>query len=115
MPSENARAVAQEVIATVRKGQKVNKGAIIKRHGYSDTVSKRPSKVTDTDSYKQEINPVVKAMEKERDAILKALPKMRSKAKYRDLIDGADKMTKNIQLLSGGKTSNDKVSFNWED
>ncbi len=34
MSSDNAAAVAKEVIQRVRKGQRVNKGEIIKNHGY---------------------------------------------------------------------------------
>lgn len=115
MPSENAKAVARDIIATVRKGEKVNKGKILRKHGYSKSMSEHPNKVTETDSFKAEINPIVKAMEKERQAILAALPTKRKGASYRDLVDAADKLTKNIQLLTGGKTSNEKVSFGWEE
>lgn len=104
MPSVNAKAVAREIIQTVRKGQKVNKGKIIRKHGYSKSVSLRPSKVTDTESFREEIEPIVKQMERERQAILKALPQKRNNASYRDLVDAADKLTKNIQLLSGKAT-----------
>jgi hypothetical protein len=51
MASENAKAVAQEVIETVGKGRKVVLGKIVKKHGYSDSVSKYPKKVTDTIVY----------------------------------------------------------------
>lgn len=48
---------------------------------------------------------IVDKMLNERNEIMKRLPKMRNKAKYRDLIDGLDKVTKNIQLLTGEETS----------
>jgi ribosomal protein S8 len=108
MVSENAKAVAREVIETVRKGLKVNLGDIIENHGYASSVSKKPKKVTQTDSYKTEMAPLVDQLKEERQAIIEALKKTRSKAKYRDLIDGLDKVTKNIQLLSGEDT--DKVT-----
>jgi hypothetical protein len=113
MASENAKAVAREVIETVRKGKKVNKGAIIRKHGYAKSVSVMPQKVTETKSYKEEIAPIVLAMEQERDAAIKAMKKKRSKAKYRDMVDAVDKLTKNIQLLTGGKTSNDELVMRW--
>ena len=113
--SESARAVAQEVVALIRKGKRVNKGEIIRRHGYSESAALKPSKVTSTKSYREEIAPIVEAMERERDAIMKVISKKRAKAKYRDLIDGVDKLTKNIQLLNGGKTSNEKVTVGWEE
>lgn len=103
--SENARAVAHEVIQTIKAGKKVRKGRIIKGHGYSDSVAERPSKVTDTKSYKEVIDPVIQAMIEERDAAIRAMKSKRSKAKYRDLTDAIDKLTKNIELLSGRDTS----------
>lgn len=103
--SENARAVAREVIATVQAGRKVRKGLIIKKHGYSDSIATIPTKVTNTKSYQEEINPIVNAMIAEREAIMKRLQVTRNKAKYRDLVDGMDKMTKNIELLSGRDTA----------
>ncbi len=103
--SENARAVAREVIATVQAGKKVSKGLIIKKHGYADSVVEKPEKVTKTKSYQEEINPIIEMMKQERDAIMERLKKTRNKAKYRDLVDGMDKMTKNIELLSGRDTA----------
>lgn len=114
MASENAKAVAKEVLDTVRRGEKVNYQKIQRKFGYSKR-SAISMKVKETKTFQDIMNPVVEAMEKERNAILKALPKKRASAKYRDLIDAADKMTKNIQLLSGGRTSNDKVSFGWDE
>ncbi len=104
MGSVNARNVALEVLETVRKGKKVKLGKIIKNNGYAETTSTVPSQVTNTKSYKTVVKPIVDLLEIERRAIIKRLPKVRSKAKYRDLIDGLDKTTKNIQLLNGGVT-----------
>jgi len=111
MASENAKQVAKDVINKVRKGQKIVFGKIIKRRGYSNSVSKRPSKVTKTKSYLSEIKPLVDRLENERDQIIKRLKKTRNKAKYRDLIDGLDKIIKNIQLLSGGATSREIIEL----
>lgn len=114
MGSVNAKNVALDVLESVRKGKKVNLGKIIKENGYADTTSTVPSQVTNTKTYQKTIQPIVELLEKERQEIMKRLPKVRSKAKYRDLIDGMDKATKNIQLLNGGKTSNDSVKISWE-
>ncbi len=86
----------------------------LRKAGYSSNTARTPKKMTNTKSYQDEINPVVKAMEAEREAIIKRLPKVRNAAKYRDLTDGLDKMTKNIQLLNGGKTSNEGLQISWE-
>lgn len=114
MPSENARAVAKDVIASIRKGQKVNKGKILRKHGYSKAMSLSPTKVTTTKSYLEEIKPIVEQMEFERSEILKLLPERRGEASYRDLIDATDKLTKNIQLLSGRETESHKISVDDE-
>lgn len=108
--SLNAQAVAKEIIATVGKGGKVNKGKIIKKHGYTDSMSRHPEKILETLSAKEIIDPFVGKMVRERDAAINAMTKKRGKANYRDLVDAADKLTKNIQLLSGRETEN--KSFN---
>lgn len=104
MASENAKAVAKEVSENLRKNKKVNLGKIIKGKGYADSTSKKPKIVTKTQSYQKEIKPIVDRLIIERDRAIKALGGKISKAKYRDLIDSIDKLTKNIQLLSGGST-----------
>lgn len=114
MASIAAKEVAREVLETVGRGEMPILGKIIKKKGYAKHTADSPKQVTNTESYQSIIRPVVEAMEKERLAILARLPKVRSKAKYRDLIDGADKMTKNIQLLNGGKTSNEGMQISWE-
>ena len=115
MSSISAKEVAKEVLENIRKGIKPNLGKIIKSKGYSETTSTVPTLVTETKSYKEVINPVVEAMEAERNRIIVALSnKKLSKEKYRDLIDGLDKLTKNVQLLSGGRTSNESIKITFD-
>lgn len=115
MSSLSAKEVAREVLENIRNGKKPNLGKIIKSKGYSETTSTVPSLVTDTKSYREVINPVVEAMERERDRIIVALSKKNlPKEKYRDLIDGLDKLTKNAQLLSGGRTSNESIKITFD-
>lgn len=116
MASENAKAVAQEVIETVRKGQKVVLGKIIRKR-YSKSVSERPSKVTETKSYQGVIKPLVDQLIDERQAVIEEMRQKRGGAKYRDLTDALDKITKNIQLLNGGETDRTTVvvaGFNYD-
>ena len=66
-----------------------------------------------------------KALEKQAEDIVRELMIGRSKlmnqmtakklnaAKLRDIIDGVDKFTKNIQLLTGKETSKDGMTFTW--
>lgn len=48
----------------------------------------------------------VEAMKEMRDKIVEKMKEKMDKADYRALNDSLDKMTKNIQLLSGGATEN---------
>lgn len=113
MASEAAKAVAREVLETVGKGQKPNISKIGPKHGYSKK-SASQGRIVQTKSYKEAIRPVIEQLEIERDRAIKMMKGKISKAKYRDLVDSADKLTKNIQLLNGGKTSSDEVKISWE-
>ncbi len=107
MASLNATAVAHEVLEIVRKGQKVKYGSLLKKHGYSQSVSESPTKVTETKSFLDVVNPALKKIENIRMKSLQALEKkdMR-KEKYRDLVTGVDVLTRNAQLLGGKATDN---------
>lgn len=106
MTSINAENVAKEVIANVRNGTKTTFRKIIPKHGYAPSIADHPKKVTTTESYQRVVRPLVIQLEEERQAIMERLPKVRDKAKYRDLMDGLDKVTKTHQLLTGGATEN---------
>ncbi len=115
MASENARQVAKKVLETVGKGQKVNLGKIIKEVGYSESVSESPTKVTETMSFQNEMSPFIEKMIKERNRILQAMEeKDLTKVQYQHLAEVADKFTKNIQLLGGKPTENNKLEISWQ-
>ena len=103
MASINAKAVAQEVMEKVRNGKKINMQNIQKNHGYSPK-SAKSMKAKRTKTYKKEMRPIVEQLEAERQAVIKCLPKARGEAKYRDLVNAIDKLTRNIQLMGGGAT-----------
>lgn len=114
MASIAAKNVAREVLETVRRGKRPVLGKIIRKHGYAKTTSTVPTQVTNTKSYQEGIAPIVEAMMNERDEVIKRMKKIRNKAKYRDMTDALDKLTKNIQLLTGGKTDNSGMKISWE-
>lgn len=101
--SINAEAVAKDVIEAVRKGQKVNLQKIQQKHGYT-AKSAKSMKAKRTKTYQRIMNDFAKELEKERARAASLLSKRIGKAKYRDLIDAIDKLTKNHQLLTGGDT-----------
>lgn len=113
MASKAAKAVAQEVLETLGKGERPNISKIGPKHGYSKKTS-AAGEIVKTKTYQAEIKPLLDRLEEERNAIVEGLKVTRNKAKYRDLVDGLDKITKNIQLLNGGKTSNEAIVISWQ-
>lgn len=115
MASENAKAVAREVIKKVQKGEKVVVGEIIDKQGYAPSMKSHPNKVTNTKSYKEETKPIVRAWEKERQRIAKEMKvKDLNDVQYEQLARVMDILTKNIQLLTGGATERTEDKFNDE-
>ncbi len=105
MASENAKAVAKEVVRKIAKGEQVILHDIIKGQGYSDSVAESPSRVTDTASYKETIAPLAQRLHNEINRIEQEMSSRNlSNEQYKTLADALDKLTKNYQLLSGGET-----------
>lgn len=105
MSSIAAKQVAEEVLGTLGRGEMPNITKIAIKKGYTPKTANSGA-VQATKTYQEAITPFVQAMIEERDAVIKRMKATRGKAKYRDLTDGIDKLTKNIQLLTGGKTEN---------
>lgn len=105
--SHNARAVAREVIRKVQNGEKVVIKEIVAAQGYSKTTVHNANVVTNTQSYKDEIESYAARLERHRLKILKAMEdKDLSQEQYRTLADAQTKVTHDVQLLTGGKTEN---------
>lgn len=104
--SHNARAVALDVIAKVRAGQKVNMQEIQLAHGYS-RASAKSMKATRTRTYKEEMSSVVSSMSRLRDKTIKALDgKDLNDAKVFDLNLLLKNLNHDLQLLQGKSTQN---------
>jgi hypothetical protein len=80
--------------------------------GYEETTARQQSSILV--GIRDELQPFVDAMTKHRENVLTEMVKKLPKAKYRELTDALDKLTKNIQLLSGGKTANDELKITWQ-
>lgn len=113
MGSIAARQVAEKVLETIGRGEKPSVRKIAPKFGYSETTADS-GQIQQTKTYQKTIAPVIKQLEIERNRAIKAMKGKISKAKYRDLVDSTDKLTKNIQLLNGGKTSNEGMVISWE-
>jgi len=87
---------------------------LMKKAGYAESTAKRQKGIKDSAPVRAATLPIVKAMEIERDEAIVAMKRKRPKAKYRDLADAADKLTKNIQLLGGGETAREEHKIKWQ-
>ena len=105
MASEAAQAVAHEVLRQVEKGGKAFITTIAPKKGYAFETA-RSGKIQKTKAYQAVIRPVVKKMIIQREKALARMDKTVGTAKYRDATEAVAKLTKDIQLLSGGATEN---------
>ena len=115
MASIDAKNVAREVLDTLGKNKKVVLRKIAKKNGYADNTASNPKNIVETKSYQDVVAPIVKKMETERMRLMMALEsKDLTKEEYRTMIDGVDKLTKNHQLLTGGKTESSDINISWD-
>ena len=106
MGSIMAEHVAKTVLKTVRSGKKVNMTQIHRDHGYSE-VSALSQKATKSKTYKKEIQPFVKRLERFRDKLLSELEQRDiSEERFADIGRSLKDTTHDIQLLSGKATEN---------
>ena len=107
MTSIAAQEVAKEVLENIGKGKRPNLGKIARKKGYAIHTADNPKLITETKSFKEVVNPIVQRWLKQRERLTAALEtKDLTDASLRDTIDAIDKITKNIQLLTGGATEN---------
>lgn len=81
-----------------------SKGAILKEVGYSDDICKTPNDVTNSIGFKEAAKPFVQELIEQRAKAVARATKTVGQASYSDAIKGIDKLTKNIELLSGRHT-----------
>lgn len=96
--------VVNGIVENLGSGGTKSKGEILREAGYSESVADNPEQIFSSPTIKEETKSIVKQLEKERQRAISALAGKIDEAKYRDLNDGIDKLTKNIQLLTGGDT-----------
>lgn len=80
--------------------------------GYEESTARQQTGILN--GIREELEPIVHQMEKHRDEVIKDMVKKMPKAKYGDLTNALDKLTKNIQLLSGGRTGDEPIIINWK-
>lgn len=91
------------------KGVTKTLGELIREAGYEESMAKNPYQIFESETIKEGLSEVVSELEKKRKMALNALTKDKIEdEKAKDLADIVDKLTKNIQLLSGGETERTK-------
>lgn len=112
MASENAKAVGIEAIKIVGKGLKLNKGDVIRKHGYKESIAINPKKVFDTKSCQEVVSPVVNRLESLRDRVIKSLDeKDFDKEKTNELNNLLKNLNHDIELLSGRATDRTQIDI----
>ena len=113
MASQKAKLAARKVLESLGKGKAPVLGKIMREVGYADNTADTPQNVTNTQTYKDEIEPFVKKIERERERIIMEMSiKDLDKVQYQHLSSAFDTLTKNIQLLSGKETERAGVTIN---
>ena len=99
LPNLRVQAVAKELV--------VNGGSVanaMRKAKYSKAYAKNSHKMRKTKAFQEATMSVVDEFEQARRRAFALIKRKEAKAKYRDLTDGVDKFTKNIQLLKGKPT-----------
>lgn len=104
---------AKKMKEQLANGERVNCKKAMMEVGYTENSAIQNS-AKQTESFKNEMKDILKRMEQERDKALEKMEKVRDDATYRDLGDVVNKLTNQIQLLSGRSTANDTVNFVWK-
>jgi hypothetical protein len=115
---ENRRRVAKEVIKQVMEGKKINISQGMRNVGYAkSTVNTKSPEVRKSVEFQEETMSFINQLEEIVQKDLKQLndEKRRNKMTPRDNIESVDKLTKLKQLLTGGVTSNEKMTITWDD
>jgi len=84
------------------KGKSVSNA--MRKAGYKKGYAKNPKLFLNTKKVKEELLPIKKRLEKERDEALAQMKRVRNKARYSELNSTVEGFTKLLQLLEGKPT-----------
>jgi len=103
--TEKQKALAKLLIKNTKLSKPKNRTVMLEEVGYKPSTARAKQKeIINAYGVQKELNPVIERLKKARDRAISLLPKKEQDAKYRDLNDGIDKFTKNIELLQGNAT-----------
>lgn len=87
-----------------------NVSKTMRETGYTDNTAKNPKNLTESKGFKEATEDLVRRMEEARDRAIGLLTSKEEKADYNAIMNGVDKLTRNIQLLQGKPTEISKTS-----
>ena len=106
MATERQKRVATGMIANTKTKTPRSSGAIIREAGYGK-VALQPHRVIQSQGVQKELMPFTKRLEKFRDKMLSELEgKDLERVEFQHIATALNKITHDIQLLSGGSTDN---------
>lgn len=86
-------------------------GEMILEAGYSKTMSENPYQILESETVKEGLEDFTKQLTDKRQRAITYLTDVKlEKSEAKDLTDIIDKLTKNIQLLSGGATEKKEMT-----
>ena len=101
----NLQKVAGDVSETIRHGQLVDMGDIIRANGYAHSTSLRPTQITRSKTFQKAMKPLAEQLKNEIDRLALELTKRDlSEEKYETMAKSLDVLNKNFQLVTGGAT-----------
>lgn len=117
MATERQKLAAKLVMENIGKGKGRPLGEILEKVGYKKATSLNPKYVTGSKGFKEETFDFMKALEAERNRILKAMANRdiektgKGSVAFHELSLALDRITKNLELLSGRPTERVKTEF----
>jgi phage terminase small subunit len=106
MPTEKQKRVVAKIM---ENNGNVSKS--MREVGYSKNFSKNPQTLLESDGFKEAAFDYLKELEEQKKMTIKRLKEEMPEAKFGELSQHLDRVTKNIELLEGRNTENSGITI----
>jgi len=116
-PTQKQIKLAQLIsLNLMKQGSTKSMAQMMLEAGYSKSQSNSVTQITSSPTIKKAISPIVELMKQKREAALRAITdKKLARASAADSSLVVDRLTKNVQLLTGGETERSAIQITWGD
>jgi len=84
----------------------------MEKSDYSESYANASTRIKKTKGYQKTMKPIIERYKKEEERIMKAMEeKDLTNEQYKTLVESADKIRKQIQLIAGEQTENTKLTL----